>query len=177
MDIALLCKSGLIMLLVCLGSLELCPEQERNLGACASILWEPELQCSKNEWLTYRSFFWYIFFVCTNAHHIFGSLVLFWNRFICHSVKPRKVRILIVICDPFHLNTQIHFLVCISYIYRYDCCSHWHTCVACINWSAILLGSEAEQSSGCTNLLRFLLVSVQVLQYLLSYVLSMLLSY
>lgn len=37
-DIALLCKSGLIMLLICLGSLELSPEQERNLGTYASIL-------------------------------------------------------------------------------------------------------------------------------------------
>ena len=36
--IALLCKSGLIMLLVSLGPLELCPEQERNPGAYASIL-------------------------------------------------------------------------------------------------------------------------------------------
>lgn len=48
-DIGLLCKSSLIVLLVGLGCLELCPEQERNLGAYASILCEPGLQHSKNE--------------------------------------------------------------------------------------------------------------------------------
>lgn len=144
------------MLLLCLGSPELCPEEERNLGAYASILWEPEMQCSKNEWLTYRHFFWCIFFVCTKAHHIFGSLVLFWNGILCHSVESSKVRILIVICAPIRLNAQINFLVCISYNYSYNYCSHWHACVACINWLAILLGSEAEQSSGWANLLGIL---------------------
>lgn len=147
------------MLLLCLGSPELCPEEERNLGAYASILWEPEMQCSKNEWLTYRHFFWCIFFVCTKAHHIFGSLVLFWNGILCHSVESSKVRILIVICAPIRLNAQINFLVCISYNYSYNYCSHWHACVACINWLAILLGSEAEQSSGWANLLGILSVS------------------
>lgn len=114
-DIALLCKSGLIILLICLGSPELSPGQERNLGSYASILWEPELQCSKNEWLTYRHFFWCFFFLFFfppsmykgSSHFCFFGT--FRNGSFWHSVKSSKVRILKVICKPIHLNTQIHF--------------------------------------------------------------------
>lgn len=50
-------------------------------------------------------------------------------------------------------------LVCRSDNCSYNYCSHWHACVACLNWLAILLGSEAEQSSGRANLLSILSVS------------------
>lgn len=147
------------MLLVSLGALQLCPEQERIQGAHAREL---ELQYGKNAWLTYRWFFWCIFFVRTKTYHIFGSLVLFWNGIFHHSVKSSKVRILIVIRNPIHLRTQIHFLVRISYNYGYNHCSHGHACVACINWLALLLGNEAEQSSGWANILSILSVSCTV---------------
>lgn len=38
MDIALPCKSGLNLLLICLGPLKLCPEQRKNLWAYTSSL-------------------------------------------------------------------------------------------------------------------------------------------
>lgn len=105
----LLCKSGLIVLLMCLSSLELYPEQERNLGACAKISWQPELQCSKNEWLNYRRLFWCIFFcVYKGSSHLwFFAACLKWIFY--HSVKSSEVRI--VRCDPILLNPQIYFFV------------------------------------------------------------------
>lgn len=57
MDIGLLCKSGLIKLVICLGSLELCPEQERNLGPMQ--VFSESLNCSAvriNDQLTDISF-------------------------------------------------------------------------------------------------------------------------
>lgn len=132
------------------------PWTGKESGANASVLWEPELQCSKNKRSTYRHFFWCIFFVCTMAHHIFGSLVLLWNGIFCHSVRSSKVGILTGIRDPIHLSAQIHFFVCISYNYSCSYCSRWCARVACINWLAILLGSEAAQSSGWANLLSIL---------------------
>lgn len=82
MDIALLCKSGLNLLLLCLGPLELSPEQRTNLWAYKCILWESELQCSKYEWFTYRHFFRCLFFkmyVCPQGHITFLLFVLFLN--------------------------------------------------------------------------------------------------
>lgn len=33
-------------------------------GHVQGFFWQPELQCSKNEWLNYRRLFWCIFFLC-----------------------------------------------------------------------------------------------------------------
>lgn len=98
-------------------------------------------------------------FLSTKTHHVFGSLVLFWNGIFHHSVKSSEVRILIIIRNPIHLRTQIHFLVCTGYNCRYNYCSRWRACVACINWLALLLGNEAERSSGWANILSILSVS------------------
>lgn len=83
MDIALLCMSGLNLLLLRLGPLELSPKQRTNLWALTGIFWESELKCSKNEWLTYRRFFCCVFFLnvfmCYKGISHFCYLVLSLN--------------------------------------------------------------------------------------------------